>query len=470
MESSAPAHTRLFATLRAIHHGWRSVFLTLLSLLGLGLLSTPAQAVPAYARQTGQDCIACHVGGFGPQLTPFGRAFKLGGYTLQGSTKNSVPLLSAMLVMSYTHTAQPYGDNNFMGPPPQGFSANDNFTALQQASIFLAGRLTDHIGMFGQATYADPADSPPSRLAWDNTEIRYAHDYSMGQTTGIFGVSVNNNPTLSDVWNTVPAWQYSYMGPPFGQSGPYASPVIYGLGGGVVGASAYTLINNHWYVEAGAYHNLSTYWANLLHASNASLQDNAPYWRAWYSNTVGPHVFEVGVLGMNGKINTNGDPMPGPTDDFKDVGADATYQFLNGGPHLVTANFIYMHERQDMNQAFADGGSSNPSNTLNNGSPNVSYWYDNTYGATVGFFNSTGSSNATFYSASATGSPNTSGAILELDWNPFGKSWTNPEKNLRLGLQYTLYNKYLGAAHNFDGNGTNASDMNTLYLYLWTAI
>ncbi len=41
--------------------------------------AAPAQAVPAFARQTGQNCIACHVGGFGPQLTPFGRAFKLDG-------------------------------------------------------------------------------------------------------------------------------------------------------------------------------------------------------------------------------------------------------------------------------------------------------------------------------------------------------------------------------------------------------
>ena len=43
----------------------------------------PAQAVPSYAEQTGQPCQACHVGGFGPQLTPFGREFKLGGYTMR---------------------------------------------------------------------------------------------------------------------------------------------------------------------------------------------------------------------------------------------------------------------------------------------------------------------------------------------------------------------------------------------------
>src|SRR5580704_5005822 len=40
-----------------------------------------AYALPSFARQTGQRCAACHVGGNWPQLTPWGRFFKLAGYT-----------------------------------------------------------------------------------------------------------------------------------------------------------------------------------------------------------------------------------------------------------------------------------------------------------------------------------------------------------------------------------------------------
>src|SRR5260370_28529001 len=40
-----------------------------------------AHALPSFARQTGQRCAACHVGGDWPQLTPWGRFFKLSGYT-----------------------------------------------------------------------------------------------------------------------------------------------------------------------------------------------------------------------------------------------------------------------------------------------------------------------------------------------------------------------------------------------------
>ena len=190
MEPSASTHFRFTASLSAVHRWWRHAFWALLSLLSFGLLSTPAQAVPAFARQTGQACIACHVGGFGPQLTPFGRAFKLDGYTLSDG-KSHIPL-SAMLVSSFTHTTED------QTPFYNGMHGNDNFVALQQTSIFLAGRLTDHIGMLGQATYAQTAE--PANLAWDNTDIRYAHNYTLGSTSGIFGVSVNNNPTVSDVW------------------------------------------------------------------------------------------------------------------------------------------------------------------------------------------------------------------------------------------------------------------------------
>jgi hypothetical protein len=37
----------------------------------------PVRALPSYARQTGQQCAACH-NGF-PELTPYGRQFKLRG-------------------------------------------------------------------------------------------------------------------------------------------------------------------------------------------------------------------------------------------------------------------------------------------------------------------------------------------------------------------------------------------------------
>jgi len=41
-----------------------------------------AEAIPAFARQTGQTCSTCHTAYL--QLTPFGRRFKLNGYISRG--------------------------------------------------------------------------------------------------------------------------------------------------------------------------------------------------------------------------------------------------------------------------------------------------------------------------------------------------------------------------------------------------
>jgi len=45
-----------------------------------------------------------------------------------------------------------------------------------------------------------------------------------------------------------------------------------------------------------------------------------------------------------------------------------------------------------------------------------------------------------------------------------------PKENLRIGLQYNYFRKYLGASTNYDGNGRNASNNNTAYLYMWFAL
>src|ERR1700731_1279737 len=48
----------------------------------ISLVASPApgeKAVPRYSRQTGLPCPSCHYAP--PELTPFGRTFKLEGYT-----------------------------------------------------------------------------------------------------------------------------------------------------------------------------------------------------------------------------------------------------------------------------------------------------------------------------------------------------------------------------------------------------
>jgi hypothetical protein len=97
----------------------------------------PAEALPSYARQTGQECAACH-NGF-PELTPYGRLFKLNGYTFSGGTLD-VPPIAAMVIPDFTHTSS--GQTGGAAP---GFGPNNNFS-VNTASLFYAGKIFRSLG------------------------------------------------------------------------------------------------------------------------------------------------------------------------------------------------------------------------------------------------------------------------------------------------------------------------------------
>jgi hypothetical protein len=53
----------------------------------------PAQALPSFAQQTGQPCGTCHTDI--PGLTPYGRLFKIKGYTTGGGPYRTTPFPTA---------------------------------------------------------------------------------------------------------------------------------------------------------------------------------------------------------------------------------------------------------------------------------------------------------------------------------------------------------------------------------------
>ena len=63
-------------------YSWR---LAAAGMVAASWLAVPraAYAIPAFAAQTGEPCSACHIGF--PQLTPYGRDFKLEGYIAGGT-------------------------------------------------------------------------------------------------------------------------------------------------------------------------------------------------------------------------------------------------------------------------------------------------------------------------------------------------------------------------------------------------
>lgn len=439
------------------------------SIIVLSLLAwtfpPPVLALPSFAQQIGQPCSTCHVGAFGPQLTPFGRAFKIGGYTLTAPDTSSVPI-AAMLVASETHTRKDQPDN--AGPHD---SANNNFS-VQEASLFLAGRLSDHVGVFAQATYSDI----DRLLTLDNAEVRYAHPLQLGDKPAVFGVSVNNNPTVSDAWNTLPAWRFPYMASELVPEIAAAPLIEGGLEHQVVGVSGYAFYDNAWYGELGGYKTLSHSVLDALNVEDGgSISGIAPYWRVAWSHDSKGHSLSIGAFGLD--ANLHPDRLPGPSDKFHDIGVDASLQLFDMGPHVLTLNGAYVHERQNRAASLAAGAAANLHDTLDSTALNASYYYDNHYGLTLGRFMLRGSADPGLYApdpagGSRTGRPNTSGTIVQADWTPFGAadSWRAPWANLRLGVQYTLYDKFNGASRDYDGFGRNARDNDTLFVFLWLAL
>ncbi|HLO75915.1 MAG TPA: hypothetical protein VK196_05600 [Magnetospirillum sp.] len=427
-------------------------------------LAGPAQAVPAFSHQTGQACSACHVGAMGPQLTPYGRQFKLGGFSDSQGKNDWVPL-SIMADASFEHSrAKTVADPN----APSGFKNNNNL-ALEEVGLFYAGRVYDHLGALAQMTWVN--DGTVHRWQWDNTDIRYGRDTNIGGVDATVGVSVNNSPTVSDIYNTTPTWGFPFQSAAGAPGSEFATLIQDGLGGRVIGATAYGLFADTVYVEAGAYRPLTNNqvrWGGQYADEGPMLDGTAPYWRVALQHDMLKQNFSVGTFGMLANVLPNNDSSSGTTDRFRDFGFDATYQWLGDRTHVFSVNATAIREWQKLSATLAAGGAGREHQSLDTYNLNATYVYDQTYGVRLGAFKTHGSHDGTLYTANSANSPDAGGYIAEVDWTPFGKkdSWMQPWVNVTLALQYTGYWQIDGRSTNVDGDGRKASDNNTTALLL----
>lgn len=409
-----------------------------------------AHAVPSFARQTAQPCAACHVGAFGPQLTQYGREFKMNGYVWNDG-KEHVPL-AAMLQASLTHNSQ-----DQPGGAAPGFAANDN-PAIDQVSLFASGRITDQIGSFAQFTY----DGIRKQLHWDNLDLRYAQNGQLLGKPVLLGLSVNNNPTVQDAWNSVPAWGFPFAASSLAFKPGAATLADGGLAQSVLGLGGYALWDDALYVEADAYKGLGRDLRNALGTvpvSGSNSYGVIPYWRAALQHDFGEHYLEVGTFGLHSDVAVGGNDSLGRFDHLTDVAFDATYNYNGDADYIVTGYLTYIHEYQSLDESSVLLGS-NRNDALETLRINGSYSYQNTYTLSGQYFQTTGTSDSALYG----GSPNSRGWNWELAYVPSGKpgSWFPTWFNARLSLQYTLYDE-------FDGTSRGSANHNTLYLLLWLA-
>ncbi|MBW4037609.1 MAG: cytochrome C [Acidobacteria bacterium] len=418
-----------------------------------------AQAVPSFARQTGLSCNVCHSNA--PELTAFGRDFKLRGYVLAPPltptdrvgvtsgldlTKN-IPL-SFMVLLSNTafQNVAPATQNSAVGFP-------------QQLSLFLAGGFASHFGALAQVTYSHSSDV----FAMDNSDFRYANETTLGGKKLDYGVTLNNNPTVQDLWNSTPAWGFPYISSE-ATVGSIATPLIDGvLAQDVAGAGVYSMWNNHLYTEITAYR--SEHEAGPVPVNGAGFPYNisaaAPYWRAAWQQNWGANYLMVGTYGI--AVNSHPGAITGALDRYIDPALDFQYE-RPFGANLLDAHGTWIHENSNLNATFAAGGADAVHHTLNTFKLDSTYHWTTKYTATGALFTTTGTTDPLLYAAapltgSFSGSPNTSGYILQAAY------W--PVQNIDINVNYTGYTKFNGAGTNYDGAGRTAADNNSVYMALW---
>ena len=408
------------------------------------------RCLPSYARQTLMSCTACH-SSF-PELNSFGRQFKMNGYTLtaastindQGDTLkpstrlnllNNLPL-SVMVQSSFTSIAKDVvGQQNNSGQFPQ------------QLSLFFAGQITPHIGSFIQMTYADGS------FGMDNADIRYANTTSFGSNSLLYGLTLNNNPTSQDLWNTSPAWRFPYASAstaPF----PSKTTLIESLGGEVIGIGAYTLLNNLVFVEFSTYRSAQIGADNPPDTTNMNVVKGfIPYWRLALQHDWDKNYLELGTSGIASTQYLNG--ISGALDKFVDLGVDLQYErTMNLGTFSLHSSYVLENETR------GEVGDLSASTKYNFQAfkADANVFLKKGYGATLAYFNNTGSADVNNF-PNGDNKPNSSGFIFQIEYLPW--------YNTKFAAQYVAYSKFDGSSTNYDGMGRNASNNNTLYLLAW---
>jgi hypothetical protein len=432
---------------------WQGVSIALLATVST-VASMDAAAVPLFARQTGQNCQACHAGGQFPELTPYGRMFKLTGYTLGQRTSMPVALMAV-----FTSTSAPMNSSPNVPGSPQvggtGTGANGTPT-FATASLFAGGKLTDSIGMLAQYSFDNYSGDTgqEGRIFSDNTDIRYAKHIINNQTDLIFGFDANNNPGVEDVWNSSGAWGYNVVPGSEGVGPSALQPLLMstGLGQQAVGAGAYMYWNKTLYAELSGYRTGDGVFSFLTHNYGQTyIQGTNPYVRLALTHDWGTSNAMVGYTYFDANVY-EGAVGSSLVDEHRDNMVDFQYQYLLD-PSVVTVEMADVNE-----QIFYGGGGATDS--INTFRAKASYTYKAHYGASLSYFNASNTANNTSFQGCADGPAGNVGQCGAEGWTP--EVYFMPVQNVRVGLQYTMFNTV-------NGTTLNASQNNTTMLYAWTA-
>lgn len=272
----------------------------LLGTLGLGT-ATESQAVPAFARQTGMACAACHYQTF-PAINAFGRAFKSSGYTLIGAQEKvegddlSLPVvLNASLVTKFRYQ-KTNGDNKTRATNTGELQFPD------EAALLIGGRAGEHVGFVLELATFGEADTGSGEVAGTTAdtgsgEFSLFGSFKMPITYKVGGADLSFIPFTTDAGGAAYGFELLNTGAQrFQRVGEDRAALMaqqyLGLGAGEAEGFAFVAANQMGFVNVSL-------WAPK-HGSFA-VEGLAPYVRAALTPSIGNWDTGFGVQYYSGK-------------------------------------------------------------------------------------------------------------------------------------------------------------------------
>ena len=287
-------------------------------LASLGVLSaclvwtTPASAVPAFARQTNQACSSCHFQHF-PALTSYGRQFKAGGYISAGKSKEEILTAENLSmpedVFAALVTKLKYVKTN--GTDKTEITNTGELKFPDEAALFLGGRAGEHIGYVTEIAL--------------NTAAENFTSFKIHYTDKVFGTDVSIIPYLTDAGGAPYGFELLNTGAQRFQRvaeerSAISAQQYIGAGAGAATGIALVASSENYFVNYSLWHPAF---------GDAAHKQFAGYLRAAITPTIGDWDTAVGVQVFNGTswtvdTTTTEDSKTMPKAEFIDAQAQGS--------------------------------------------------------------------------------------------------------------------------------------------------
>lgn len=437
--------------------------------------SIRAFAIPSFARQTGFSCDVCHT--VFPHLTPFGRDFKLHGYTLYTSNQvksssqtdtmpglaiNKIPMLSVRIVSRWNNQAG--GEHTVPGgvvtagqgfmSHPGGYGDKDVLNLVGDSSVYIAGKIAPHLGTFLELTGIDDEGGSLGLGIFDLALV--GDDTTLGNKQFVYGIRAVDAMDTGDPANTFGMWGITSTLMAMSTHNTLFDPNQAVLEGGELYGMWGDFNTGGIYASLGVYNPSQNQTANGFVQGNiagngsfmGSNSENGAVRLAYYLPSLSNVHAEIGAYTYFGP-----ESMLAPTistigiykDNYLSYGLDAQAQWITDD-NLAELFFVY----QNQNDSKFYGTDTFSGNSYSTNGTSVSrigigvmadYYYKRKYGAYLKYF---------YRNSTQVKDIDLSGLAMGVSWYAF--------QNVNLRVEETLFNKYNAGVVQYGNNNLSPSD------------